>query len=388
MRMTYITFGGELVKTRIFAGNPAGAKAAVVVAFWGERFLLVDTGRGWEFPGGSVERWESPEEAAVREMGEETGCETDRLRYVCRGGKGGECAIFTCELRSLPPSGELHARRPKNLRFPAAEFDEFLGAAWRARTDYDEVSKYFDSVRPSDPSATDYWLDRVIRSLGLDGGATVADIGCGSGRYSYGLARRGLRVVGVDFSGGMLAKALSKGGESRLDFTMGDAQRLPLRGGFADGALIFLALHHMPVWRLAIAEAARVLKPGGSLLVVTTSKERIKAHQMRFFPGAVELDLGRFQGVGELKSEMARAGFTGVKSKRELVRRGFARTDDIMERYRRKHLSTLALVPDAEFEGRLVEFERRLRKRYGGRAPDDTELTFVTGFISKKQKTI
>jgi aconitate hydratase len=103
---------------------------------------------------------------------------------------------------------------------------------------------------------------------------------------------------------------------------------------------------------------------------------------------AVELDLGRFQGVGELRTEMARAGFAGVKSKRELVKRGCVMTDEIVERYRRKHLSTLALVPEPEFEERLVEFEKRLRKRYGALAPDDTELTFVTGFISKKQKTI
>ena len=142
-------------------GDPNQCKAAIAVPFRGERYCLVKGRRGWEFPGGKIEPGESPESAARREMAEETGYNAARLRYVCRGGARGECAVFTCELETVPPGGSLFAEPPEKLSFGRAEFGDILGAAWRARTNYDEVAGYFDAVRGSAGSPVNVWLEKA-----------------------------------------------------------------------------------------------------------------------------------------------------------------------------------------------------------------------------------
>ncbi|MFH0816349.1 MAG: methyltransferase domain-containing protein [Methanobacteriota archaeon] len=363
-------------------GDPKGCKAAIVVPFHGERFLLVKGRGGWEFPGGKIEAGESSESAARREMAEETHLSPKRLRFVCLGGPHGECAVYTCELDVIPPIGELFAKPPRRLAFGFAEFRELLGAAWRARTDYDEVSGYFDSVRGTASGPIDVWADKAFGLLGSPAGKLVADIGCGSGKYARSLSDRGCVVVGVDMSGGMLAEAAKKGRNTGCHWARGDAQSLPLKPGSADCALMFLVVHHVPIWQEAISECARLLKPGGTVLLVMTSRSRIRKHLIRFFPGAAEIDLGRFQGLREMRGELSRNGFCGIGVERVLVHRGMVGVDEMVGRYRNRHLSTLSLVPRAEFAVRLVAFEQRLRRRYGPEVPDETELCFISGQLS------
>jgi ubiquinone/menaquinone biosynthesis C-methylase UbiE len=375
------------MQSHLAKGGQEGAAAAVVVAFYGEKFCMVGSAGGWEFPGGRVEQGESPDEAGKREMDEETGHLPKSLRFVCRGGRGAECALFTCELDELPTGGTLFGGLPKKLRYGRLEAAEFLAAAWRARTDYERVSQYFDSVRGTAASSTDAWLDLAHDALGGPSGKVLADIGCGSGRYSIGFAGKGCKVVGVDASGGMLRAAASKCAGGDVLWVRGDGQRLPLSGGSADATLVFLALHHMPLWRDAISECARILRPGGRLLIVTTARDRLRKHTIRHFPGALEIDMGRFQSIAEIRGAMKRSGFISVSHSRHTVDRGLVPADAMVERFARKYISTLALIPEREFPARLATFEGRLRTCHGGFVPDDTELCYIVGQLPG-QKTI
>ena len=105
-------------------------------------------------------------------------------------------------------------------------------------------------------------------------GLRVADIGTGTGILACELARLGLDVVGVDQSATMLEAARAKiesetfarGG--RVELKRGEAERIPLEENEVDAALAHMVLHYLPSPSDAIREMARIVKPGGHLVIV------------------------------------------------------------------------------------------------------------------------
>jgi SAM-dependent methyltransferase len=95
-------------------------------------------------------------------------------------------------------------------------------------------------------------------------GRVVGDIGCGDGRYIAELREAGAQVIGLDLSVGMLA-----GVQSPPTLIAADAQSLPLKDASLDVVMMMHMLYHVPDPASAIAEAARVLRRGGTLLVAT-----------------------------------------------------------------------------------------------------------------------
>jgi 2-polyprenyl-6-hydroxyphenyl methylase / 3-demethylubiquinone-9 3-methyltransferase len=107
-------------------------------------------------------------------------------------------------------------------------------------------------------------------------GATVVDLGCGGGLLAEPLARGGARVVGVELGrasvGAAREHARESGSNGRLLYVRADAQRAPLANGCADLVLAADLLEHVPSWRSVVAEAARLLRPGGLLFVNTIDR--------------------------------------------------------------------------------------------------------------------
>ncbi len=93
----------------------------------------------------------------------------------------------------------------------------------------------------------------------------ILDAACGTGRYSVYLAERGHRVIGIDRSSEMLVKARRK--RSQAEFGEGDLTALPLESASVDVAVCALALVHLPDMSGAVAELARVVRPGGRIIL-------------------------------------------------------------------------------------------------------------------------
>ncbi|MBA3340840.1 MAG: metalloregulator ArsR/SmtB family transcription factor [Gemmatimonadaceae bacterium] len=103
----------------------------------------------------------------------------------------------------------------------------------------------------------------------LDDRWTVGDLGCGTGQLSESVAPFVSRVVAVDDSAAMLSAARKRlGAIQNVDVRSGRLEALPIDDGSLDAALLFLVLHYVPEPQQAVAEAFRVLKPGGRLLIV------------------------------------------------------------------------------------------------------------------------
>jgi ArsR family transcriptional regulator len=106
--------------------------------------------------------------------------------------------------------------------------------------------------------------------LGLiDPSLTVGDLGCGTGQLAETLAPHVHRVIAVDASDDMLTAARGRLGKlSNVDLRKGNLEALPIPAGELDAAVMSLVLHYSPDPARALAEVARVLQPGGRVLIV------------------------------------------------------------------------------------------------------------------------
>jgi SAM-dependent methyltransferase len=109
----------------------------------------------------------------------------------------------------------------------------------------------------------------TLELLGDVGGKDVLDAACGTGRYAVQLAQAGARVCGLDPSAEMLAKAKGKGEATgtAVAWREGELCALPYADASFDAAVCALALCHVPDLPKAVAELARVLRPGGKLVL-------------------------------------------------------------------------------------------------------------------------
>ncbi|OAH12632.1 class I SAM-dependent methyltransferase [Streptomyces jeddahensis] len=97
------------------------------------------------------------------------------------------------------------------------------------------------------------------------------DAACGTGRIGALLAEQGHQVIGVDSSPDMLARARERVPDGA--FHLGDLHRLPVADDAVDLVVCCLALTHVPDLKLVMAEFARVLRPGGHLVIADMHPE-------------------------------------------------------------------------------------------------------------------
>jgi ubiquinone/menaquinone biosynthesis C-methylase UbiE len=149
---------------------------------------------------------------------------------------------------------------------------------------YDRWSGSYDE----DTNRTRDLAGSVLRRMPVFSDRDVLELGCGTGRNTEWLAARARRVTGVDFSEGMLRQAedrIDAGNVSFLRHDLGAA--LPFDAGSWDVVVFALVLEHMESVENPIADAARMLRPGGSLVICEYHPCRqLAGGQARFRPDA------------------------------------------------------------------------------------------------------
>jgi ArsR family transcriptional regulator len=107
----------------------------------------------------------------------------------------------------------------------------------------------------------------------------IADLGAGEGTLSLLLTQRARRVIAVDHSQKMLEYVVDiakRNGVKNLEYRLGDLEDLPLKDNEVDLALLHQSLHHALHPDKAAAEAYRILKPGGRIVVMDLLKHRFE----------------------------------------------------------------------------------------------------------------
>jgi ArsR family transcriptional regulator len=212
--------------------------------------------------------------------------------------------------RLRPPRGSeaksfeqlLNVLRNAASEIPEAEHDDdALRLTMRRRQD--KVRAYFDELagkfgRHYVPGRS--WEGMAETLLTLMPPMVVADLGAGEGTFSQLLARRAKKVIAIDNSENMVeygTQLARKHGVTNLEYRLGDIEDVPIRSGTVELAFFSQALHHAQHPQQAVAEAYRILKPGGRIVVLDLLRHNYqKAREMYadVWLGFSEVEVGRF----------------------------------------------------------------------------------------------
>ena len=204
-------------------------------------------------------------------------------------------------LKPLRDSGLLETRREgtsvyyrRGPVFQDASFSQLLSeklaelrGAGRDRAAVDKVlekrrkesTKFFDEIAGRYGSLTEPgggWRGMAAALAAGFSGKSVADIGCGEGDLTLLLARFAKRVTAVDLSAQMLRvvqeRSVEAGVAGRVTVEKGDLEKLPLKAGSEDAVFVSQVLHHAARPGKALKEAARILKPGGQMVLLDLAR--------------------------------------------------------------------------------------------------------------------
>jgi ArsR family transcriptional regulator len=178
----------------------------------------------------------------------------------------------------------------------------------------DRMRRYFDELagrfgRSYVPGRS--WKGLAEALLKLMPPLVIADLGAGEGTFSQLLAQRAQRVIAVDNSEKMVefgSELARTHGIANLEYRLGDLEAVPIEDASVDVAFLSQALHHAQHPERAIAEAWRILKPGGRIAVL----DLLRHH----FEEAREMYADLWLGFTELEIEryLVGAGFRDVET--------------------------------------------------------------------------
>lgn len=172
--------------------------------------------------------------------------------------------ILAAAIEQLDPSDDMLARDLARLEAVKRE------RARKAEAYFKANATRWDSIR-SRHVAESKVEAAMLEAMGPGPFDLLVDLGTGTGRMLELFADRFRRGIGIDASHAMLALArvnLERAGHSHCQVRHGDIYHLPLADGAADAIVIHQVLHFLDEPAHALGEAARVLAPGGRLLVV------------------------------------------------------------------------------------------------------------------------
>ena len=234
------------------------------------------------------------------------------------------------ELKPAPPLAERTAEAPGQVdKTPA-----------RIAGMFDAIAPRYDLLNHLLSAGLDTrWRARAIRELHLVRGARVIDLCTGTGDLAVAALRAqpAASVVGVDFAGEMLRRAarkMSALGLSSVRLVRGDGTRIPLAAATCDAATIGFGIRNIVDPRAALAELARVLRPGGRLAILEFGQPRIPGirtmyawyfryllplvgkmvskHQSAY--SYLPASVGTFPSPADFAATMAATGFSQVRA--------------------------------------------------------------------------
>ena len=204
---------------------------------------------------------------------------------------------------------------------------------------FDRIAARYDVLNRVLSFGTDLgWRRRAIAYADIRPGATVIDVGAGTGDLSFAAAARGAHVTALDLSPGMLAVLSRRAAatqRSRVEPLVGSAESLPFPDASVDRIVTGFTVRNVGDLPRALAEFKRVLRPGGRAVVLELSHppspafRRLYAGYLSILPALATLlggdalayrylprSLRSFPGAERLAAMLREAGFVRVTYER------------------------------------------------------------------------
>ena len=195
--------------------------------------------------------------------------------------------------------------------------------------------------------------DTLLDAVGAASGTRLLDVACGPGFVAAAAARRGAAPIGIDFSAAMIADARRRHPEIRFD--EGDATALRFDAGSFDAVVMNFGMLHLAQPDKAIAEAHRVLRPGGRYGFTVWAKpdlavgfgmvlRAIEALGSANVPLPEGPSFFRFSDADEVRRTLDRAGFAGVEVRQLSLTWPLSSPDALFEAMARGGVRTAAVL--------------------------------------------
>jgi SAM-dependent methyltransferase len=233
-----------------------------------------------------------------------------------------------------------------------------------ARVDYDRMAPDYVEARALPPEGMTPWREAIRPWLPPEGAgrSPALDLGAGTGQFAAAIADWfGIEVVAVEPSHGMRAQAARAHPHPGGAWVAGVGERLPLAAGSCAWAWVSTVVHHLDDLDAVAGELARVLRPGGPVLVRQAFPGRMEAITLyqRFFPGAgaALVEHGGLPTVEQVAGAFTRVGFRveGLEAVDQVSATSLAAYRD---RVRRRADTGLRLLPDDQFAAGLAALDR------------------------------
>lgn len=216
--------------------------------------------------------------------------------------------------------------------------------------DFDRLASRYDAWYDTPVGA---WADRheaaaIFRLLALRPGEHLLDLGTGTGRYAAAAAQGGAHVVGVDTSEAMLSLARARTAGQPVRLILADAAHLPFPDASFDAALAVTTLCFVADPLPILREVARVVRPGGRLVLGELNRWSLWAllRRLEGLRRPTTYRSAHFRGIRQLRAVLAAAGFTpnrweGVLHLPPLNHAGVLRVLDPFERFGQRRVPGL-----------------------------------------------